>query len=150
MRIRLHYGVAVAMFYTAFALTTVGFVAFAMTQDVELVSPDYYERGLRHDAQMQARANADVLGDDLSVALDGHHRQITVRWPATMGPRVRGTATWYRPSGAASDREEPIVAGPDGSFVLPLAGLQPGHWRLQLRWRVGETSYYAEREFMLP
>ena len=44
MKIRVHWGVAVAVFYTAFALSTVGFVAFAMTRDVDLVSVDYYQQ----------------------------------------------------------------------------------------------------------
>ena len=141
MRCRLHYGIAVAAFYTVFASATIGFVVFAMTQDVELVSADYYERGLQHDTQMQARANAEALGDGVRVAVDREHRRVIVHWPATMGPHVRGTATWYRPSDASSDHEQAIVTDPDGTLVLPLDGLQQGFWRLQLRWRVGDTPY---------
>ena len=44
MKLRMHWGVAVAVFYTIFALGTVGFVAFAMTRDVELVSVDYSQK----------------------------------------------------------------------------------------------------------
>ena len=63
MKMRVHWGVAVAVFYTAFALSTVGFVAFAMTRDVDLVSDDYYAQALAHDRHMQAVANGDALGD---------------------------------------------------------------------------------------
>ncbi|HTV01743.1 MAG TPA: FixH family protein [Luteitalea sp.] len=149
MKIRLHYGLAVAVFYTVFASATVGFVAFAMTQDVELVSRDYYARSLQHDQQAQARANAEALGDQLTVVLDAPRHRIDVRWPEVMAVHIRGTATLYRPSDASADRVEPIVATPDGRFSVPTAGLTPGLWRLQLQWRVGETAYYAERAFVL-
>ena len=89
MTVRLHYGVAVAVFYTAFASATVGFVAFAMTQEVQLVSRDYYERSLQHDSQMRARANAEMLGDGLKVAVDHSHGCA----PAC-GPPPRPERTW--------------------------------------------------------
>ena len=57
MKFRFHLGVAVVAFYALFALSTIGFVAFAMSQDVDLVSSDYYARSLEHDRHMQAVAN---------------------------------------------------------------------------------------------
>jgi nitrogen fixation protein FixH len=150
MTFRLHYGIAVAVFYTIFATATVAFVAFAMTQDVQLVSRDYYQRGLQHDGQMQARANAEALGDGVTVALEPAHRRVMIRWPATMARRVRGAATWYRPSDVASDREQPLVVAADGTFALAIDGLSRGVWRLQLRWRVDDTPYYTERVVLLP
>ena len=150
MSIRLHYGIAVAVFYMAFASATAGFVALAMTQDVALVSRDYYEEGLGHDRQMLARANAEALGDDLQIVVDHARGRVTVRWPAAMAPHVRGSATWYRPSDPSSDREQPIVVDASGRVDLPTGALRRGLWHLQLRWRTGDTPYYAERLLVLP
>jgi hypothetical protein len=150
MRIRIHWGIAVAMFYTLFALSTVGFVVFAMTQDVELVSADYYARGLQHDVHMQAVANADAIDRDLRVEVRAGAGDVIVHWPAAMAPLVRGTATLYRPADARADRVVPLVPGADGTQAVSTAGLARGHWRLQLQWRVDERDYYTERDVRLP
>lgn len=148
MTLRMHWGLAIAMSYAAFALCTVGFVGYAMTRDVELVSADYYARALAHDGHMQAVANADALG----AALRAHVTTggIEVRVPAAMASRVRGTATFYRASDARADRSLPLAPGADGAQVLPTAGLASGTWRLQLHWSADGHEYYTERTLHVP
>ena len=41
MRITFNWGTGIAAVYTVFALATTGFVTFAMSQRVDLVSSDY-------------------------------------------------------------------------------------------------------------
>jgi nitrogen fixation protein FixH len=150
MTIRIHWGIAVAVFYAAFALSTVGFVVFAMTQEVQLVSDDYYARSLAHDGHMQAVANADALGSTLRVDVRPEARVVHVQWPAGLASQVRGVATMYRPSNARADRSVPLVPGEDGALDIPTTGLAPGLWRLQLRWSAAGRDYYVERDLRLP
>ncbi len=145
---KVHWGVAVAVFYTAFALATIGFVVFAMTSDVGLVADDYYARALAHDAHMQATANAQALGTALGAALTP--QGVVVRVPASMVSHLRGTATLYRAADARADRTVPLAPGPDGTQVLSIAGLPPGRWRLEMRWTAEGRDYYAERDLRLP
>lgn len=149
MKIRFHLGVAVVAFYVVFALSTVGFVAFAMTQDVELVNADYYARGLQHDAHMQAVANADALGDALRVEVQRDARVVRVQWPAPQASQVRGTATLYRPARAKDDRAVALTVEADGATRLSTEGLASGHWRLQLQWTAEGRDHYAERDLIL-
>lgn len=149
MTIRFHPGIAVAVFYTAFALGTVGFVAFAMSQDVQLVTSEYYAEGLKHDARMQARANADALGPALQIRVEPEARAVRVQWPSEMASRVRGTATLYRPSDARADRSTPLVPDADGAVTLSTADLRAGHWRLKLFWSAHGRDFYAERDLRL-
>ena len=137
------------VFYTAFAFATVGFVAFAMTQEVHLVSADYYAKSLEHDAHMQAVANADALGPALRVQVQRETTAVQLAWPGDMAPRVRGTATLYRPADANADRSVPLVPSADGAMALSTAGLAPGHWRLNLQWSADGRDYYAERDLIL-
>ena len=148
MKLRIHWGVAVAIFYTAFALSTVGFVVFAMTRDVELVSDDYYAQALGHDQHMQAVANADALGHAVSARVDGG--QVSLQFPAAMASRIRGTATLYRAADARADRQLALVPAADGTQAVPVAGLATGHWRIKLQWSADERDYYTERDIRLP
>lgn len=150
MTIRIHWGIAVAVCYTVFALATVGFVVFAMSQDVELVAEDYYARSLAHDGHMQAVANAEALGQELRVQVVADDRVVRIEWPAGMAPLVRGTATMYRASDARADRRVPLVPDQDGSLAIPTEQLGAGHWRLKLQWTAAGREYYAERHLRLP
>lgn len=148
MQIRIHWGVAVAIFYTAFALSTVGFVAFAMTRDVQLVSDDYYAQALDHDTRMLARANAEALGQAVAIGVEGG--EVRLRFPVTMASRVRGTATLYRAADARADRTAALVPAADGTQVIPVAGLARGHWRVKLQWSADGRDYYVERDIRVP
>ena len=148
MRLRNHWGVAVALFYTAFALSTVGFVAFAMTRDVELVSSDYYGRALAHDRHMQAVANGDALGPRVIGTEAGG--VVRLRVPVEMVATMQGTATFYRASDAHADRTTALGPAADGTIVLLTSGLASGRWRLQVEWASGGRDYYVERELRLP
>ena len=145
MKLEIHWGVAVAVFYTAFALSTVGFVAFAMTRDVELVSADYYGQALDHDRHMQAVANGDALGPVVALTAG----EVRLRVPATMVQTMRGTATLYRASDAHADRTMALMPAADGTVVIPTAGLASGRWRLQVQWSSEGRDYYLERDLRL-
>lgn len=147
MTLRLNWGTGIAAAYASFAIATIGFVAFAMTKDVDLVSPEYYAQSLAHDARMAAAANAAGLGTSFVVDARPEAGVVHVQWPAGMG-EVSGTVTFYRPSSAALDRT--IALAPDAGWrqALPLQGLTPGHWRLQFRWTARGVAYYAERDIV--
>ena len=149
MAVRMHWGFAVAIFYATFAASTVGFVAFAMSQDVDLVAEDYYARSLQHDAHMRAVANAAALGEALRVTSDPVAGVVRVRWPLEMAPHVRGSVTLYRPSNAHSDRRVPLVVPAAGTLSIPTTGLAAGHWRVQLQWSADGRDYHAERDLVL-
>ncbi len=81
---------------------------------------------------MQAVANGQALGSAIGVTV-GTDR-LDVRVPPRMASLVRGSATLYRAANARADRTVALVPAPDGTQVIPTAGLAPGQWRLQLRW----------------
>lgn len=142
MRIRMNWGIGLALVYAAFAAATTGFVTFAMGRTVDLVSPDYYADSLRQDQQMQAERNAQALGPALRIEASGDAAQIFV--PADQAPAARGTVRLYRPSDSHADRELPLALDSRGQQRLPLAGLQIGRWILQVRWTAAGRDYYFE------
>lgn len=148
VRVRMHWGVAVALFYSLFALSTVGFVVYAMSRDVDLVSEDYYGRALAHDGRVQALANADALGAAVGATVAADH--VRVRVPPAMAPQLRGTITLYRPADARADRTVAFVPGADGTQTLATAGMVAGRWRLQMQWSADGHDYYAERDIRIP
>ncbi len=150
MSIRLHWGTGMALVYVAFAFSTLGFVAFAMSRPPTLVSPEYYGRGLTHDRRMEAAANARALGPALGARLAADGTAVVLHLPANQASSARGTVTLYRASDAAADRTIPIVLDAGGTQRVPLDGLAAGRWRLQVEWAADGRPYYYEQPLETP
>jgi hypothetical protein len=140
------WGYGVAAVYTIFAVATLGFVAFTMTQKVELVAPDYYAKELAYEAQLERLRQGNALAEQVSCQLSIDGRFIEVRFPESM-TAARGNLTLYRPSASALDREFALAPDAAGVQRIPAENLTRGLWRVKLAWQANAEEYY--REFML-
>jgi hypothetical protein len=147
MRIRWHWGTGMALAYTAFALSTLGFVVFAMSRPATLVSVEYYRQALAHDRRLEAEANARALGPALDVHLSADRTRVVLQLPGEHSPVARGTVTLYRPSDPSADRVVPLSLDANGAQRIPLEGLPTGRWRLLLEWSAEGRPYYVEQAF---
>ena len=144
-----HWGVGITLVYAAFATGTLGFVIFAMQQQVDLVSPDYYPQSLSHDARMAATARAASLGGAFSIAVEGGPRNVAVAWPQGMSVET-GQITFYRASDARSDRSIPVAADSQGRQVVPVGDMERGAWIVRVDWTAEGESFFAERRIIRP
>ena len=149
MRITFNWGTGIAAVYTVFALATTGFVTFAMSQRVDLVSSDYYAQSLRHDQKIAAERNARSLEPPPSVVLTGSG-QAVLSLPPDQAGRAAGTVTWYRSADPTADRTTALALDRDGRQLLPLSGLMAGRWIAQVRWTARGRDYYYEQAVLLP
>lgn len=145
MKLRLNWGVGVAVLYAVFASATVGFVVFAIAHPAALVSDDYYREGTQYDRRIASVANGRAAGARLVIAPAGATFSIT---PSHHG-RAAGTVTWYRPSDAAFDRTVPLQIDARGSQFLETTGLQTGLWRVKVEWDVDDVPFYFEQPVMI-
>jgi hypothetical protein len=144
MRITFNWGFGVGLAYILFALATIGFVAFAMTRSVDLVSDDYYAQSLRLDARMQAERNTRALRPAPSVVQTAA-RTALLSLPLEQAAATAGTLTLYRPSDATADRVLPLGLDSKGRQHVSLEGLVHGSWILQVSWSTGGRDYYFEQ-----
>ena len=144
MKRYLNWGSGIAAVYTAFAVSTVAFVMFAMDHPVDLVSADYYARSLEVDARQAARVRAaSLIGFGIEITGDG--RQVTVEWPPEQRGHVQGTATLYRPANSAEDRVVALAPDSGGRQTISLADGPAGRVVVQVSWEAGGQTYYVDR-----
>jgi nitrogen fixation protein FixH len=144
-----HWGVGITLVYAVFATSTLGFVMFAMRQQVDLVSADYYPQSLSHDTKMAATARAAALGETFSIAVEPGPRNVVVAWPRDMRVET-GQITFYRASDARSDRSVRVAADSQGRQVVPVGDMDRGAWIVRVDWTAESESFFAERRIMLP
>lgn len=145
---KLNWGTGVAFVYSAFALSTIAFVTFAMSRSVDLVRADYYAESLRHDDRLQAIANAARLGS--AAAVVAHDRSIQIELPPSQRATARGTITLYRPSSAAADRHLDLTIDAAGRQRVAMDDAARGLWIVQLAWSAGGREFYLERPITVP
>jgi hypothetical protein len=147
MTLKWNWGTGIALVYSTFALSTIGFVTFAMRRPVSLVSDDYYEQSLREDAKRDAVANAASLGPRVALTRTDDEN-LVVHLPAEQAGAA-GSLTLYRASDAARDRVVPLILRDDGTQLVPLHGLEAGRWLAQLRWTANGHAYYTEQPLVV-
>lgn len=144
---RFNWGTGIALVYGIFATSTVGFVAFAMHQPVDLVSEDYYAHSLRYDERRTALENAAALDPSLvTAAADG--RSVTIAFAPEQTRDAAGSVRLYRPSDSSADRTVPLTLDANGRQELSLDGLASGRWIVQVTWTREGRTYYRELEVM--
>ncbi len=136
---KLHWGWRIGIVYTTFALATLGFVGFALTQEVDLVRTDYYEHSLVHDATMAARHNAAQLGSGASIAAE--QGSIIVHVPTADLASLKGNVTLYRATTTHRDQQIELAPDEQGRMVIPTSGLEQGKWTVTMQWSVGDKKY---------
>ncbi len=135
------WGWRVAILYTIFAIGTVSWVVFAMSKQVDLVRPDYYEYSLHQDETSRALANAQRLGDSPSIRLDNAHTALKIQLPRTQAGVASGTIVLYRPNSMTSDSSLPLHLSSDGSMQVASRSLPKGLWYVSVKWTSGGRAY---------
>lgn len=150
MSLRLNWGHGIALVYVTFAAGTLTMVGIASSNHVELVSDDYYARSLRVDEQMAEteRGRRSDIRIDVVPSKTGAILQIA--WPADTTAEARGSLTLYRASMASADRTIPVQPRAGTLERVPLSGLAPGRWNLQVQWTSAGHGHYVARSVVSP
>ena len=134
--------------YCLFAGGTIGFVLFASTQKVELVSDDYYKNEVVYHDQIERVNRTNALDESVEWHLSDDKK--TLDFLFSLRLVKEGTITFYRPSASAMDKIYTIKTDEAGSQQVSLAGLQEGMWRVKVQWQDNDgKSYYKEANLTL-
>ena len=141
-------GIIVAL--AVFIIGTVGLIVMACSQRVDLVSPDYYERELKFQGQIDRVERTHHAASQGSVAYDAAGKCITFSLPADqVSLAVWGSIELYRPSAAGMDHAVSLKPDAKGIQRLDASGLAPGLWRVRVSWTSEKQNYYLEQQVVV-
>ncbi len=128
--------------FGVFITGTVALVVLSARTQTDLVAPDYYERELRYQDDIDRRARTQALESQVHIAYDAGRRQITLSLPAAHAAgHAEGDIHLYRPSAAALDRHVALQLDAHGRQILDARLLNDGLWRVRVTWRVGNVAF---------
>lgn len=145
---KISWGTGIVIAIIIFMAITVATVIFMMNQDVDLVSDDYYEKGIKYQQQIDMENRSQRLKENVKMEWTGNMFEIS--FPEDyVNHTITGEIFFYRPSDSKKDFKLPLSLMERIQFV-PVQGLEKGLWRVQLNWILdNKENYYSETSFIL-
>ncbi|MES2765434.1 MAG: FixH family protein [Bacteroidota bacterium] len=141
------WAIGIVTLYTSFALLTLGFVYFAVGQDYDLVSQDYYEQTVEFQSQIERENRTNALAENVTCGLSADKQNVEIAIPNMT--QANGKITLYRPSEADLDQHFSLALDADGRQSIPVKGLLKGKWKMKMLWSANGEEFYKECEIFL-
>ena len=122
------------------------YMVYRSTQEhVSLVTENYYAQELVFTEKQQKRHNAKALGD--SFQIEWNKGVMVLKFPSDQVD-LTGQVNFYRPSDENLDTTRQISVDSANVMVVPLDGLVPGLWHVNVDWIAGNEAFYIEDSFI--
>lgn len=135
---------AISIFMACFALGTVAFVVWSLRHQQDLVAPDYYERELQHQAQIDSSARARKLGAS-HIRFDTAQKALVIQ---PIGGATAAHLSLYRAADARLDQSYALGALTEEPVQFPTDSLAKGPWRAILDWEQQSQTYRMQIVFV--
>jgi hypothetical protein len=143
LKSKFSWGTGIVIGIIIFITLSVTMTVIFMTQDVSLVSDNYYAKSLTYQDEIDKQSRTKSLDEQVKVNFNGEI--VSISFPsAYLIKTISGEIFFYRPSNSNLDFTIPLQLV-EGNQVIPVNRLEKGFWRLKLNWTMDENMYYNER-----
>jgi hypothetical protein len=140
---KISWGTGIVIGIIVFIVISITMTVIFMTQDVSLVSDNYYEKSLSYQEEIDKQSRTKSLDEQVKINFNGE--LITVLVPLDyINKDISGEIFFYRPSNPKLDFALPLQLV-EGSQIVPVERLEKGFWRIKLNWIMDGNGYYNER-----
>ena len=141
---RINWGTGIAIGIIVFVVISISMTVIFMTQDVNLVSDNYYEKSLSYQDEIDKQSRTKSLDEQVSINFNGEI--INILFPsAYLDKNISGEIYFYRPSNPSLDFKMPLELNEEGNQLILAKNFEKGFWRLKLNWTMDGNGYYNER-----
>jgi hypothetical protein len=139
-----NWGTGIVIGIIIFVVITITMTMIFMTQEVNLVADNYYEKTLEYQDEIDKVNRTKALDEEVKINFNGE--VVTILFPsAYLEKNISGEIYFYRPSNPALDFKLPLKLGVEGNHTIPVERIEKGFWRLKLNWMMDGDGYYIEK-----
>ncbi len=143
---KLNWGTALGGIYVTYMCVMLGMVYVSRQHDVNLVAPDYYQKELDYQSEIDATNNTRSLAEKVKVDYNGQNITINL---SKFDSSAKGSVTLFRSSDHNLDQRMPLAISDDAKMVIPTKGLKRGVWIVKLKWESDGEKYQFEDSVFL-
>ncbi len=141
----LEWPIGIAVVLLLFLTFLIGSLVVLSGQKFDLVTRDYYEKGLAYQQRIDAIQRTQAIPYALTIQFNKSTKTLVFRFaPQFQDKPLRGKIYFYRPSDATQDKYVDLPTNLTGDFTVPVATFAPGKWRIKTEWEVAGQTYYYE------
>lgn len=145
---KMNWGTGIIIMLVVFMIGLFVMVFIAVSQRVDLVTQNYYEKELVYQEEIDKLERAKALPQELTIhtGVEG----IIVQFPEnSIKSNLQGTVHLYRPSNSSLDRQYSVKVDTLSRMLIPYTGLYRGKWTVKVDWKMDEVSYLSIKEILL-
>jgi hypothetical protein len=141
---RINWGTGIVIGIVVFVVISITMTIIFMTQDVSLVSDNYYEKSLSYQDEIDKQSRTNSLDEQVKINFNGEI--ITISVPSDYITKdISGEIFFYRPSNPKLDFKLPLELNEEGNQLILTKSFAKGFWRMKLNWTMDGNGYYNER-----
>jgi hypothetical protein len=138
----MNWGKGIAIVIVAFMVMMLTLVYKTTQQDFDLVTENYYEASLNHDAIQIQRSNYNNLSEKVVMNNSNVDKTLQLKLPAVFDSQpLKGVLQLYRPTDGDADQTLEFTTS---SIQISTESLIEGFWRIRLSWNADNKDYLFE------
>jgi hypothetical protein len=145
---KFNWGTGILITIIIFMVITIGTVVFLMNQDVDLVTSDYYNKGIQHQSQIERVNRTNEMVEKVSINQGNGFVSIQFSKNA-FTKKFEGTIQFYRPSDSKKDFSIPLSIDTSGQQIISTQSIAKGLWKVKVDWTQDSIEYYKESSFVI-
>ncbi|MCK5846885.1 MAG: FixH family protein [Bacteroidales bacterium] len=149
---KFNWGTGIFIFLAFFVLSMIGLVILTAQYEVNLVTPDYYPKGITYQDQINKEARTRDLSEELTVSQDNN--TILVHFPKIYNKQVlnsdiEGNILLFFPKSYRFDKNYIINLDSTFAHTIRKDSITWGRCIIKVDWKVNNIEYYQEKEIMI-
>lgn len=140
---KLNWGRAIVIFFVLFISLAIFFIVFALRQNNDLVTEDYYEKGANYTVQIKTNTRSEVYYDSIRTSQEEEYFLVVLS-PAIVNQTDTLRLHFYYPNGKQHDFSV-AIPNPDDTLKVATRRLTPGRCILKINWTMNQLEYYVEK-----
>jgi len=148
MKLKWNWGTGITVFIIFFLLMNVVVIIFAFSQKVDLVTPNYYEKELKYQDEIDAQQKTLQLSENVSVEYKS--QIVLIQFPQKFySKELDGNILLYRPADSSKDLKIEVKTDSTGKQMISTTRLAKGFWKVKINWSLENVTYSDEKSIFL-
>lgn len=149
MKFKINWGWGIAIFLFIFIASIAVRIYIASQQQINLVTPEYYPKGIAYEDEIQKKFNYKSLDTKLEVIQEKDSIFIIIPGKTNFKP-MAGEIIIYRPSNFEDDSIFNFEFSDENrNFCLSKSFLKRGIYQIKVDWTEDSIPFYAEQSLFV-
>ena len=136
----------------AIIVSSLGFIFLvykSTNQKIDLVTEDYYPKGLVYDKEIEKLKNASLLPE--KVGIEAQQNVLLVKFPtsAFVDKKPKGTIYFYYPGAKEADKSISILVDSNNLQTIALGDFAKGKCEIRIDWQTDSVEYLQKESIFI-